>query len=106
MAAPAAPAALAVHREAERARLDGTIDFTTARAALAEVAPAVETTPGLVIDLGGIRRSNSAGLALIVEWLGIARRAGHAVTFANVPDGLLQLARVCQVDALLADAAA
>ena len=106
MAAPATSTALAVHREAERVRLDGTIDFTTARAARAEVAPAVETVPGLVIDLGGVRRSNSAGLALIVEWLGIARRSGHAVTFANVPDGLRQLARVCQVDALLADAAA
>ena len=38
----------------------------------------------------------------MIEWLGVARRAGHPLAFAAVPDGLRQLAGVCQVEGLIA----
>jgi len=53
------------------------------------------------IDLSGVTRSNSAGLALLIEWLATARRSGHVVTFHHIPDALRQLAGVCQVDGLI-----
>lgn len=106
-AARATPAASTANARVEGARvaLDGTLDFDTARDVLARTRPVIEAHAASTIDLAGVVRSNSAGLALIVEWLAVARRAGHAVSFANVPDGLRQLARVCEVDGLLADAA-
>lgn len=61
----------------------------------------IERHAALVIDLAGVTRSNSAGLALMIEWLALARKQGHEVTFRAVPDGLRQLAGVCQVDSLL-----
>ena len=93
-----------VTREGDRVAVGGRLDFESARGVLERVAPAIESAPSLTIDLGGVTSSNSAGLALVVEWLGIARRSGHELALVGVPGGLRQLARVCQVDALLAPA--
>lgn len=79
----------------------GVLDFTTARLALDSVAPHIESNASLDIDLAGVTQSNSAGLALIIEWLACARRAEHTVTFHHIPDGLRQLAGVCEVDGLI-----
>ena len=100
------PAAASVTLEGDRVGIIGRLDFTTAREVCARVTPAIESAPSVTVDLAGVTSSNSAGLALVVEWLAAARRAGHEVRFANVPDGLRQLARVCQVDAMLGAASA
>jgi len=79
----------------------GVLDFDSARGALDQLRPKIETASNLTIDLNGVTDSNSAGLALMIEWLAIGRAAGHQVSFANIPDGLKQLAGVCQVDGLI-----
>ena len=54
------------------------------------------------IDLGGVTRADSAGLALIVEWVKEARQRGGDVKFINVPQQLLALATACGLKALFA----
>jgi len=98
-------ASVSISHEGDVCRVAGTLDFDTAPEALEAVAPIVERGAVSRIDLGGVTRSNSAGLALMIEWLAVARRAGHALAFENVPEGLRQLAGVCQVDALISPAA-
>ena len=46
------------------------------------------------IDLGGVTRSDSAGLALLVEWLRLAEQQGITLRFHNLPDQLREIARV------------
>ena len=104
MAAPAQRRAEApsVTREGGRVAVGGRLDFASAREVLDRVSSEIESaSEPVTVDLGGVTSSNSAGLALLVEWLAVGRRAGRAVRLANVPDGLVQLARVCQVDALI-----
>jgi len=96
-----APDRVTVTVEGERVGLDGTIGFDNAPGILDEVNRAIRSTPSITIDLGQVRRSNSAGLALLIEWLAEARRHGHSVRYERVPEGLRQIARVCQVEALL-----
>lgn len=48
----------------------------------------------VTIDLDGIERADSAGLALLVEWLRRARATGRDVKFVNVPAQMRQLIRV------------
>ena len=55
----------------------------------------------VVVDLSGVTEVDSAGLALLVEWLRDARKAGGAVRFANAPAKLLAIARVTRLDVLL-----
>ena len=98
---PDGPASVSIERDGDVCRVVGAIDFTTARETLEAVAPLVERGEVGRIDLGGVTRSNSAGLALMIEWLATARRAGRPLEYTGVPEGLSQLAGVCQVDGLL-----
>ena len=89
-----------------RLRLSGDLDF----ASVAEVWPRLEArlTRGgrLTLSLDGVSRSNSAGLVLLVEALDVARQRGCRLALADLPAGLLDLARMSRCDALLGDAAA
>lgn len=59
------------------------------------------------IDLGGVTRSDSAGLALLVEWLRESERLGKTITFLNMPVQMQSIARVCGLEGILpADTAA
>jgi phospholipid transport system transporter-binding protein len=54
-----------------------------------------------VIDLAGVTASDSAGLALLIEWLSVAKSAGRSLRFENIPSQLQQLARLSEVEELL-----
>lgn len=43
-------------------------------------------TGALTVDLGGVRRADSAGLALMVEWLRLAREGARELKFVHMPD--------------------
>jgi len=49
---------------------------------------------GLTLDLAGVTRADSAGLALMIEWLRRAQVAQCALSFVNIPDQVLTLVRV------------
>ena len=82
-------------------RVAGPLNFNTAGEALKAVDALIRQHPALEIDLSGVSECNSVGLALVIEWLAIARREKHSVTFNQIPDSLRQLAGVCQVDSLI-----
>lgn len=48
----------------------------------------------LTLDLGAVSRSDSAGLALLVEWWKQARQRGIALRFSRLPDQLREIARI------------
>ena len=56
------------------------------------------------VDLGGISRSDSAGLALLVGFIAAARDASLQLSFVGVPDRLRAIARISEVDSLLGEA--
>ena len=84
-----------------RCIVEGVLDFNNARVIMSGVSQHIENHATLVIDLSSVSKSNSAGLALMIEWLAHARRLDHNVTFHHIPDGLCQLAGVCQVEGLI-----
>jgi phospholipid transport system transporter-binding protein len=48
----------------------------------------------VTVDLKDVRRADSAGLALLVEWLRLARAGGRELRFINVSEQVRSLARV------------
>ncbi len=92
---------LTCRHEGSSLTVAGEIDFDNGGAVLDCGRVAIEATRNLTVDLSGVSHSNSVGLAILIEWLAVARRSKHKVTFAGVPTGLLQLAEVCQVTELL-----
>lgn len=52
----------------------------------------------LTIDLAGVNRSNSAGLALLIEWMRFAESANSTIKFLNLPEQMHQVAQLCGVE--------
>ncbi len=82
-------------------RLEGELSFAT----VPELWHATPFPPpgegALVLDLGGVRRADSAGLALLVEWLRAARRAGRELRLRAMPEQMRAIARVSGLDRIL-----
>lgn len=55
----------------------------------------------LQIDLSEVTHTDSAGLALLVEWLREASRHGARIEFLNLPSQLLALAGAANLEQLL-----
>jgi len=53
------------------------------------------------IDLAGVTRSDSAGLALLMEWLRLAKTRNMRLQFHNLPLQLREIARVSDLLPLL-----
>ncbi|MDH3310699.1 MAG: STAS domain-containing protein [Gammaproteobacteria bacterium] len=48
----------------------------------------------VTIDMKGVTQSDSAGLALMIEWLQMARTAQRELVFAHIPEQIRDLIRV------------
>jgi phospholipid transport system transporter-binding protein len=48
----------------------------------------------VTIDMQGVTQADSAGLALMIEWLQLARAAKHELVFAHIPEQMRDLIRV------------
>lgn len=76
-------------------RVKGALTFATvpALAALAKIRTALEEKP-IIVDLAGVSHSDSAGLALLLQWVGDARAAGNELKFTNIPDQVEDFIRI------------
>lgn len=58
--------------------------------------------PGpVVLDFSDVSKTDSAGLALIIEWIKVARRKQIRLLFENIPEQLLTIAKVGGFEQLL-----
>ena len=55
----------------------------------------------VTINLSKIVRADSAGLALLIDWLRIARRRNFTLRFEQLPEQLMQIARLCELHSVL-----
>jgi len=83
--------------------LKGDMTFVTVGDALQESYNYFLGDEGLRVDLRGVRRVDSAGLALLIEWLRRMRGEQREVQFMNFPDRLEGLAQVSGVGEILND---
>jgi phospholipid transport system transporter-binding protein len=85
--------------------LRGVLGFDTARLALAQGLAVLPRDTDCEFDLAGLDGGDSAGLAVLIEWLAQARARGVALRYANVPGSLRAIARLSGIEALLDGAA-
>jgi phospholipid transport system transporter-binding protein len=84
-----------------RFRLAGHLGFDTAHYALSHSHGLFADHKKIQLDLSGVESTDSAGLALLVEWTGWARREKRKLSFSHVPKQALALAKISEVDKLL-----
>ncbi len=85
----------------DRFLLKGRLGFETAAHALAESAKLFAGHKKLELDFEGVEGTDSAGLALLVEWTGWARREKVKLAFKHVPKQAVALAKISEVDGIL-----
>jgi len=81
--------------------LSGALTFATAARAFAEGTRALAAGAQTRLDLGGVTRVDSAGLACVLGLAAAASRAGRRLGVVHWPEGLRALAAVCDVETLL-----
>jgi phospholipid transport system transporter-binding protein len=86
-----------------RVVVTGELTFASARDARQLGVLVLESSRAdrLVIDCGGVTRADSAGLAVLLDWLAWGRRKSRPVSLENLPASLVAIAKISEVDELL-----
>ena len=82
-------------------RVAGDLSFASAGRALADSVEKFRAYASIELDLAGVRRADSAGLALLLEWVNWARNNARELQFRNIPRQLLAIAEISEVEGLL-----
>jgi phospholipid transport system transporter-binding protein len=82
-------------------RLDGELCREQAPSLIREFLRLFNTQPKQVFDLSAVKRVDSVGVALLLNWVRYARRRKVEIKFRNPPRQLAVIAQVCGVRALL-----
>jgi phospholipid transport system transporter-binding protein len=82
-------------------RVAGDVTFATAATLLEQGDALLKGDRTLVIDLEQAGNCDSAGVALLLEWMERARVKGVEIRYRNIPAALLDIARLSNVDPLL-----
>lgn len=96
-----APYCLVVDSEKNIFRVTGELSFATANDLLDEAASLFKNHHKLHIDFTGVNRSDSAGLAVLIDWVRLAKTTSKEIIFYNVPTQLLAIANASGVDTFL-----
>jgi phospholipid transport system transporter-binding protein len=86
-----------------RIAVTGELTFASARDARQLGVLVLESSraPSFVIDCSGVTRADSAGLAVLLDWMAWGRRKSRAVRLEHLPTSLVAIARISEVDELL-----
>ena len=55
----------------------------------------------LQVDMSGVDKADSAGLALLLEWKAQAAARGATIIYTDIPESLAAIARTSEVSDLL-----
>lgn len=84
-----------------RYRLSGEMTFRTAGKILRTSEEMFEPHTRIEVDLFGVSKTDSAGLALLLEWITWANHTVREIRFVGVPERIDAIARTTEVDHLL-----
>lgn len=88
---------------AGRVVVTGALTFATARDAQQRGVLVLEGSRAerIIIDCSGVTRADSAGLAVLLEWLAWGRRKSRPILLQRLPASIIAIARISEVDGLL-----
>jgi phospholipid transport system transporter-binding protein len=86
-----------------RVVVTGELTFATAREARQVGLLVLESSRAerLLVDCAAVTRADSAGLAVLLDWLAWGRRRSRPLALQNLPASLITIARISEVDGLL-----
>ena len=82
-------------------QISGDLSFSTVSHILEQSTTMFAAITELDIDLAEVNRSDSAGLALLIHWIRLAKQDNKKIVFHNVPAQMMAIADVSGLDELL-----
>ncbi len=79
----------------------GDLTFESATAILTQSMRLFADCERISVDMSDIREADSAGLALLLEWVSWARHVDRKITFENIPQQILAIAQISEVTGLI-----
>jgi phospholipid transport system transporter-binding protein len=89
-----------IRREADRIVLEGPVTLDTVPALLSQGLALIDRDE-VHIDLAGVTAADSSAVALLLEWMRAARRAGRRIVYLNLGNSLESLVVLYGVTDLL-----
>jgi phospholipid transport system transporter-binding protein len=84
-------------------RLEAALTFATVARLRPKGMQIIEAqSQGLTLDLKAVPNADSAGLALLIDWLAYARSQSRTLKYSEPSAALLSLARLSDVEKLIA----
>jgi phospholipid transport system transporter-binding protein len=85
-----------------RFALRGALTFATARTVHGQGRLVIAAADGdLEFDCRGLTHTDSAGVAVLIDWLSLARRRGRRLRYQGISESVRAIARISEVDDLL-----
>ena len=84
-----------------RFALSGEMTFDTAERILHESEDPFEQHTRIEVDLSNVQKADSAGLALLLEWITWANHTVREIRFIDMPERVLAIAKTTEVESLL-----
>ena len=84
-----------------RFALSGDMTFATAERILRRSEAPFSEYAQIEVDLSAVERADSAGLALLLEWITWANHTVREIRFVEIPQKLVAIAETTEVDKLL-----
>ncbi len=81
--------------------LTGALDVTTASAILKKTRKFIADKPVTIIDFSKVEYADSTALALILHWQRQALQQHTKITFKNIPQQLVQIAKLSELDKII-----
>lgn len=81
--------------------LSGDMTFRTAGKILRASEELFEQHTRIEVDLSGVSKTDSAGLALLLEWITWANHTVREIRFVGMPERIDAIAKTTEVDHLL-----
>lgn len=87
--------------EAGRLEASGGLSYDTAADALRAGLALIPHGKSCTVDLSRVTEADSAGLAVLVEWLATARLRGTTIRYEGIPAQIIAVARLTDLEDLL-----
>lgn len=79
-------------------QVEGDLTFAAIDKKLVKSFDFLKSASSITIDLSKVRNTDSAGLALMIEWIKMSRHYNTTLTFNNIPEQLQKLATLSGFD--------
>ena len=79
----------------------GDLNFSNVMSIYRKSVQPSQHCPELVFDFSQLTSSDSAGLALIIEWIKLSRQLNKPIRFAHLSSDLMSIAKAAGIDELL-----